>query len=165
MSKSSIVAVIRQQGCLLAFLGSIGIVVAALAYEWITGLLPCPLCWLQRGVFIALALVSLVALLLQRYRPLRWVLILVYLLLGLLGSVIALRHIYIKFNPEAASCGMDVETLLDFFPLQQALTQMFLGSADCAQAANFFWLPLPVWSLAGYLLFVGLATYSLCKRQ
>ncbi|SFX56343.1 disulfide bond formation protein DsbB [Marinospirillum alkaliphilum DSM 21637] len=155
----------QRHGLLLTLIGSLVIVAAAFAYEKITGLLPCHLCWLQRWVFIGFAALSLCGLALQRFRLVRWLLALVFALLILVGSGIALRHLYIKLNPQTVSCGMDVQTLLDFFPLWEAVSHMLIGSSDCAQAADFLGLPLPTWSLTGYLLLGSLAIYSLLSRK
>lgn len=156
---------LKQQGILLTLVGSALILVLAVAYEKITGLLPCPLCWLQRGIFVGFFLLSLMALLLKRIALIRWLLVAAFALVAATGIGIALRHLYIKLNPSSVGCGLDVETLLDFFPVQEALTQMLVGSSDCAQAANLLGLPLPVWSLAGYLALGSLAIYSLIKTR
>ncbi len=154
---------LKRRGMLLTLLGSILVLLAALAYEEITGLMPCPLCWLQRGVFVGFFLLSLTALLLSRFTLIRWLLVIAFVLVTATGIGVALRHLYIKLNPQSVSCGMDVETLLNFFPVQEAVTQMLMGSSDCAQAANLMGLPLPAWSLTGYLLLGSLAVYSLVK--
>jgi disulfide bond formation protein DsbB len=158
-------ALIQRRGLLLVLIGSLLILAAAFAYEKITGLMPCPLCWLQRGVFVGFAALSLVGLLLQRFKMVRWLLAAAFILLTLSGMGVALRHLYIKLNPQSVSCGLDVDTLLSFFPLRDALTQMLIGSSDCAQAADFLGLPLPSWSLTGYLLLGSLAIYSLLVRR
>lgn len=163
MNTLQITALLQRRGLLLVLIGSLLILAAAFAYEKITGLLPCPLCWLQRGVFIGFAALSLVGLLLQRFKLVRWLLVLAFTLLTLSGIGIALRHLYIKLNPQSVSCGLDVDTLLSFFPLRDALTQMLIGSSDCAQAADFLGLPLPSWSLTGYLLLGSLAIYALIR--
>ena len=163
MNKFFSLSLLKQQGILLILLGSTLILILAVAYEKITGLLPCPLCWLQRGVFVGFFILSLIAIFLKRIKLVRWLLIAAFALVTATGVGIALRHLYIKLNPQSVGCGLDVETLLDFFPVQEALTQMLVGSSDCAQAANLLGLPLPVWSLAGYLLLGSLAVYSLSK--
>ena len=159
---------LQRNGLLFTLLGSALILAAAVAYEKITGLLPCPLCWLQRGVFVGFFLLSLLALLLNRITAsttVRWLLMAAFALVTAAGMGVALRHLYIKLNPSSVGCGLDVETMLDFFPLTEALTQMLVGSSDCAQAANLMGLPLPVWSLTGYLALGGLVIYSLVKSR
>lgn len=165
MSTSRTLALLSRHGILLTLIGSLAIVFAALAYEQLTGLLPCQLCWLQRWIFVGLAGLSLVTLFLQRYRLLRWPLVALYALLSITGIGIAIRHLYIKMNPMTVSCGMDVETLLDFFPLQEAISHMLIGSSDCAQQADLLGLPLPSWSLSGYLLLGSLAIFSLVSAR
>lgn len=165
MSDFSLRPFLVRHGLVLTFFSALAIVAAAFAYEKITGILPCPLCWLQRWVFIGFALLSLLGLVLQRWRLARWLLIALFALLTASGTGIALRHLYIKLNPQAVSCGMDVEMLLDFFPLREALMHMLAGSADCAQQADFLGLPLPSWSLSGYLLLGTLAIISLASKK
>lgn len=148
---------VKKYGVLLGLVFSLAILAAAFAYEQFTGKLPCPLCWLQRGVFIALACWAVISLIIKRYWLGRWVALLGYLSLAVIGVGIAARHLYIKLNPASASCGLDVETLLSFFPLFEALKQILIGSADCAQAADLLYLPLPLYSLVGYLLVLLLA--------
>lgn len=156
---------LTARGVELSLFLSLFILLAAFAYEYITGKQPCPLCWLQRGVFAAFALWAVISLLLKKIKLGRWLAILGYLSLMGLGLLIATRHMYIKLYPAKASCGLDVDTLLSFFPLKKALMQMFLGSADCAQAANLLYLPLPIYSFVGYLLVAGLAFYSLLANK
>lgn len=158
---------LQRHGLLLTLLGSALILLAAVAYEKLTGLLPCPLCWLQRGVFVGFFLLSLCTLLLSRLTAAtaaaRWLFMAAFALVTAAGIGIAIRHLYIKLNPSSVGCGLDVETMLNFFPLTEALTQMLVGSSDCAQAANLMGLPLPVWSLTGYLVLGSLAIFSLIK--
>ena len=165
MNSHPTLKLLKQQGILLTLLGSACILIAAIAYEKITGLLPCPLCWLQRGVFVGFFILSLLALLLNRFKLMRWLLVALFALITATGIGVAVRHLYIKLNPSSVGCGLDVETMLNFFPLKEALTQMFMGSSDCAQAANLLALPLPVWSLTGYLILGSLAIFSLIKSR
>lgn len=164
MNKLFSLRLLSRYGILLTLSGSVIILLLAVAYEKVTGLLPCPLCWLQRGIFAGFFLLSLMAVFLKHIRLVRWLLVAAFALVTATGIGIALRHLYIKLNPSSVGCGLDVETLLDFFPLQEALTQMLVGSSDCAQAANLLGLPLPVWSLVGYLLLGSLAIYSLINK-
>ncbi|SFC30344.1 disulfide bond formation protein DsbB [Marinospirillum celere] len=165
MTALSLRTLLVRHGLLLVCAGALTIVALAFLYEQLTGIQPCPLCWLQRWIFIGFAALSLLALVLGRLPGLRWLFIAAFALLTLTGIGIALRHLYIKLNPQSVSCGMDVETLLDFFPLREALTQMLAGSADCAQQADFLGLPLPSWSLSGYLLLGSLAILALWANK
>ncbi len=53
----------RRLVFLLAFLVPAGLLAVAFYMEYVMGLEPCPLCWLQRFAFMAVAAVALVALL------------------------------------------------------------------------------------------------------
>lgn len=161
-----VLSISHKWGLLLAAVSGIVIVAAAIAYEKITGVMPCQLCWLQRWIFIALAAVCLAAFLLVKAALARKLTGLLLLLITLIGVAIASRHLYIKMNPELVSCGMDVETLLALFPLREAIGQMLIGSSDCAVAADLLGIPLPTWSIIGYVSILVLSIYSLsgCSR-
>ncbi len=164
MSSASF-TLLRRHGLWVVLLSSLFILLSAHLYERFTGLMPCQLCWLQRWVFVGFAGLALLALPLVRWRWARWMFSGLFALLSLLGIAIAMRHLYIKLNPQTVSCGMDVETLLNFMPLFDALKHMLIGSSDCAQAANLLGLPLPSWSMAGYLVLGFLALWSLLGRR
>lgn len=159
--KRLLIQTVKKRGVEISLALSLMILLAAFAYEQLSGNQPCPLCWLQRGVFVGLAVFALLSLVLRKVNWGRWLAIAGFGTLAAVGVGIAARHMYIKLNPASASCGLDVETLLSFFPLKKALMQMLAGSADCAQAANLLYLPLPIYSFVGYLLVAGIACYSL----
>lgn len=154
---------LQRHALLFTFLGSSSIVLAAFAYQAVTGLQPCHLCWIQRGLFMALAVISLIAWMCHRWMNsfIRLSLAGLLAVCALTGLGVAVRHLYIKLNPHTVSCGMDVQTLLDFLPLFEALQEMLLGSADCAQSAPFLGLPLPSWTFSGYLVLGLLGLYGL----
>lgn len=163
--KTTLFGWLKIRGLSVSLVGSVVILLAALAYEKTTGLVPCPLCWLQRGIFMGFVGLSVLSFFSLKLGWLRYVAALAWVLVLGAGVGVALRHMYIKLNPASASCGLDIETLLDFFPLLTVLTEVLKGSADCAQAADLLFVPLPVWSLVGYVVLATTALLQLLARR
>lgn len=131
------------------------------------GLDPCPMCVLQRYVFVALGIVALVAAIHgPRGRGVK-----VYggllVALALVGAGIAIRHSYIQhFPPPSMSCGTDLEFLLNAFPVTQALPKIFAGTGDCSAVKwKFLGLSIPEWALVWYVILGGLAAWAAFFRR
>ena len=115
---------------------------------------PCPLCMVQRVIFIAiLALFALAAL----HGPRRVgerVYALLVALLSLAGVAVASRHIWIQNLPkdQLPACGPGLDYMLDTFPLSEVLKELMHGSGECAAKGwTFLSLGIPEWSLLCYL--------------
>lgn len=115
---------------------------------------PCPLCMVQRLIFIAiLAIFALAAL----HGPKRFGERIYAALIGLLslsGVAVASRHIWIQNLPkdQVPACGPGLDYLLDTFPLAEVLKELMHGSGECAiKGWTFLTLGIPEWSLLCYL--------------
>jgi protein dithiol:quinone oxidoreductase len=119
---------------------------------------PCPLCVLQRMVFIALGLVFLIGALHGPGGRLgRRVYGGLAAALAATGSGIAGWHVWLQMQPPSltASCGMGWQGMVQTLPLHQAVIRAFSGSGDCAEVDwAFLGLSMPAWTL---LWFLGLA--------
>lgn len=116
---------------------------------------PCPLCMVQRVIFIAmLALFSIAAL----HNPKRLGARVYAVLIGLfaLGGIgVASRHIWIQHLPkdELPACGPGLDYMLENFPLSEVLKELMHGSGECAAKGwTFLSLGIPEWSLFWYVL-------------
>jgi disulfide bond formation protein DsbB len=131
------------------------------------GLEPCPMCILQRYVFILIALAALVATI---HGPKGAAAMRVYAALvaifGLVGAGTAMRHSYLQRFPDpSTSCGVELEFLVNNFPLAQALPKIFAGSGECAKVQwRMLGLSIPEWALVWYLVFVGAALWIAFAR-
>lgn len=115
---------------------------------------PCPLCMVQRVIFIAiLALFALAAL----HGPKRLgerVYAALIILLSLLGVGVASRHIWIQNLPadQVPACGPGLDYMLNTFPMAEVLKELMHGSGECAvKGWTFLTLGIPEWSLLCYL--------------
>lgn len=156
---------------LLSFILCIVLLAVALYMEHIMGLEPCPLCIVQRVVFIILGLISLAAMLhnpatsaASRKRPVASrVYGLLITLTGAFGAAIAGRQVWLQHQPadQLPSCLPSLDYMMDVLPFQEMLRLVFSGTADCA-AVTWTFLGL---SIAEYTLiaFVGYVVFGLVQ--
>ena len=115
---------------------------------------PCPLCMVQRVIFIAILTVFTLAALHGPKRAGERVYALLIGLLTLMGIGVASRHIWIQNLPkdQVPACGPGLEYMLDTFPFADVLKQLMHGSGECAAKSwTFLTLGIPEWSLLCYL--------------
>jgi protein dithiol:quinone oxidoreductase len=125
------------------------------------GLEPCPLCLVQRGFFMAVAVVCAAA---AVHGPGRRA-SLVYGLLGAFfavgGGAVAARQVWLQHLPpdKVPQCGPDLFFMMENFPLSRTLKTLISGTGECAAVDwTFLRLSIAEWSL---VCFAGLFLYSL----
>jgi disulfide bond formation protein DsbB len=148
---------------LAGFLFCMGLLAAALYFQFSGGLEPCPLCVSQRIMMFAVALVMLLAVL---HNPKRTG-VKVYAILGfvvaVLGGTVSARHVWLQHLPpeEVPACGPGLEYMFQYFPLTETLKAMLNGTGDCAKVDwTLLGLSMPAWVL---ICFVVLALLSLAQ--
>ena len=131
------------------------------------GLEPCPMCIIQRYIFTAIGIVALVA----AIQGPRGVGIKVYggllVLLAISGAGVAARQSYIQhFPPKVASCGADLEFLVNSFPLGEALPKIFQGTGDCAEVHwRLFGLSIAECALLWFIIFAAFSAWLAFFRK
>ncbi len=141
---------------LVAFLICVALMAAALTMQYALKLDPCPLCSFQRLFVIALGGVFLVAAVHNPGVTGRRVYGAFIVVLGVLGMVVAGRHVWLQNLPadQVPECGPGLEYLLDAFPLTEALSLVFRGSGECADVQwVFLGLTIPGWTLVIFTAF------------
>lgn len=150
-------SLLRQRPLFLAaFLICVALMAAALTMQYALKLDPCPLCSFQRLFVVALGGLFLVAALHNPGVTGRRVYGVLIVILGLLGMVVAGRHVWLQNLPEdqVPECGPGLEYLLDAFPLKEALSLVFRGSGECAEVQwVFLGLTIPGWTLVIFTAF------------
>lgn len=142
-------------GYALGFLTCAGLIGFALYLQYYEYQDPCPLCLLQRLVYMALMAVFLVAAL---HGPGRLGAIVYGGLLfttAAIGAAIAARHVWLQHLPrhQVPECGPGLEYMLRKFPLWQAIEKVLGGSGECAETGwTFLGLSIAGWSLAWFVL-------------
>lgn len=147
----------------LGLLACVGLICAALYFQYAQGLNPCPLCISQRIAVVAIGVVFLAAVL---HNPGRAG-IRVYAVMGFLasaaGAAVAGRHVWLQHLPpdEVPECGPGLEYMFTNFPITQTLKFMLSGTGDCAKVDwTLLGQSMPVWTLVA---FIGLALVSLAQ--
>ena len=125
------------------------------------GLEPCPLCLVQRGFFMAVMAVCVVA---AMHAPgprgtLLYSLAAAAFALG--GAGVAARQVWLQHLPadKVPQCGPDLYFMLENFPFSRTLKTLLSGTGECAAVDwTFLGLSIAEWSLA---CFAALFFYSL----
>jgi disulfide bond formation protein DsbB len=141
---------------------------AALYLQYVLHQEPCPLCMVQRFVFIAMAAVFVLAFLHNPKRIGARVYGALLALLALFGVGVAGRHIWIQHLPkdEVPACGPGLNYMLENFPMADVLKELMHGSGECAAKGwSFLGLGIPEWSLLWYVLLGAWAVLIAAKAS
>ena len=145
----------------LIALVAIGLLAFGLYLQHGVGLVPCPMCIVQRYTLIGVAVLGAVGWRLRRPSVLAvWGLLLA--LKAGFGAFVAARQSWLQwYPPEVVSCGRDFYGMIENFPLGRAIPMIFRGSGDCTaidwtflggSIANWSFLWFVAFGLAGLLL-------------
>jgi disulfide bond formation protein DsbB len=144
-----------RRGYLGGFLLCGGLILYALYLQHYEYQNPCPLCILQRVVYIVLMIVFLIAALHGPRRTGSTVYSTLLALVSLVGAGIAGRHVWLQHLPKdkVPECGPGLGYMLDRFPLSSALEKIFRGSGECAEVSwRLLGLSIAEWSLVWFVL-------------
>lgn len=153
-----------RQWFFVALLGVVMVLLAALYFQFYAGYQPCPLCVMQRIIFMLIALVLLIAVL---HRPqilgIRIYAILVFSL-SIIGNIFAIRQVWLQSLPKdlVPGCGPNFNFIVQHLPLTDAVRQIFYGSADCAKVNwQFLHLSFAAWAIVFFSLLMVNAFWQL----
>ncbi|MDR7047920.1 disulfide bond formation protein DsbB [Duganella sp. 3397] len=141
---------------------SFGLIGVALYLQHGLDMLPCPLCVIQRYLFLAIGIAALVGAFISRPKLAAGV----ALLAALGGLYTAGKHLYVLANP-GLSCGIDpVETFLNKIPTATYLPFLFRADGLCEDAtAPWFGLSIPQWAFLWFALFTIALVWALIRRS
>ena len=141
-----------------------GLLIFAAYLQLHLGLLPCPLCVLQRILLVVIGFIFLVGALYcspDRFGQRLHSGLLAFF--SLAGIGIAGRHVWLTFLPpsEVPACSPTLDYMLQNLPLTQTLKIMFIGSGDCAKVTyRLMGLSIPEWTL---IIFIIIFIFSLIR--
>jgi disulfide bond formation protein DsbB len=144
-----------------------GLIGFALFLQYVKHQDPCPLCMVQRVVFIALSAVFALAVLQGPKRIGERVYAGLIVLLSLTGVGVAWRHIWIQSLPkdQVPACGPGLDYMLETMPMSNVLKELMHGSGECAEKGwTFLTLGIPEWSLICYIA-LGVWAVLIAIRQ
>jgi len=138
-----------------------GLIGYALFLQYVEHQDPCPLCMVQRVVFIAIMAMFALAALHGPKRVGERIYAGLIALLSVSGIAVAARHIWIQNLPadQVPACGPGLDYMLETMPLANVLKQLMHGSGECAAKGwTFLTLGIPEWSL---LCYIALAVWAM----
>lgn len=143
---------------------SLALLAVALYLQHVEGMLPCPLCVIQRYAFAAIAVICLIAVYLPRGAA--KIATALAALSAIAGAGVAGWHIYIKANP-TVSCGIDpLETSLNTIPTAKLLPFLFQADGLCTtEYAPILGLSLPQWALVWFAVIATYLIYTVFKKN
>ena len=142
----------------LVSVGCAGLLAYGLYLQHAVGLVPCPMCIVQRYALVLVALIAGVSAFFQRGFWQTGGLVKMGLVAGF-GAFVAARQSLLQWNPpEVMSCGRDFYGMIESFPLKRAIPMIFKGSGDCSAVDwTFLGLTIANWS---FLCFIGILVVS-----
>ncbi len=153
---------IPRLGYALGFLVCAGLIGFALYLQYYQHQDPCPLCLLQRVVYMVLMAIFLVAALHGPGPTGAMIYGGLLLITAGIGAAIASRHVWLQHLPpdRVPECGPGLEFTLRKFPLFQALEKILGGSGQCAEGGwTFLALTIAGWSFVWFVLLGLFAVY------
>jgi disulfide bond formation protein DsbB len=140
---------------------SIALVGAALYLQHAKDMLPCPLCVIQRYLFLGIAIFSLIGAFANKIK----VLATLALLCALGGLGVVGKHLYVLAHP-GFSCGIDpMETMLNKVPTATMLPWLFRADGLCEAAQDtVLGLNVPQWSAVWFVLLTAGLVWVLARR-
>ena len=144
---------------LFILLTCVGLLSFGMYLQHVVGLVPCPMCIVQRYVMVLMALVAVLGAGLPGRKTAliagSWLVV-----LGGGGAYVAARQTWLQwYPPEVVSCGRDFYGMIETFPLQRAIPMIFKGGGDCSKVDwTFLGGSIANWS---FVAFVGLALLAL----
>lgn len=141
------------------------LVLGAVAIQELMGQYPCPLCIIQRYIFLVIALVALVGSVISNRSANRvagWA----SLILAGSGLAVAARLVYVQSHP-GASCGIDrMQLLTDASPLAEWWPTVFQATGMCGDVLEpLLGLSMAQWGLVAFTTITGALAMGLWKLR
>ena len=139
----------------------ISLVLVASYVEPFASMNPCPMCMMQRAIYLVTAGFAILTLISLRHRILTTVFSIFGLLSASAGIAVAARQVWLQHLPkdEVPACGPPLEYMIEVFPIMEVLQSMLMGTGDCAEIQwQWLGLSIPAWSIVA---FMGLAVAHL----
>lgn len=142
-----------------------GMLVFGLYLQHSIGLVPCPMCIVQRYLLVLVGLFCVLAALMPRnigfaiFGSLASI-------AGLSGAFVAARQSWLQwYPPEVVSCGRDLYGMIENLPVQRLLPMIFKGSGDCSKVDwTFLGGSIANWSFIWFVVFSILSATVVAVR-
>jgi len=140
---------------------SFALIAVALYLQHSMEMRPCPLCVIQRYMFLAIGVCALVGAIGGKVRAAT-----ILALLAAFGGLYTVgKHLYVIANP-GFSCGIDpMETMLNKIPTAEYLPWLFRADGLCEGATDtILGLAIPQWSAVWFVVLTVLLGWVLLRQ-
>lgn len=160
---------------LIAFFICVVLLLIALYMEHYMGMLPCPLCIIQRIAFVLIGLTCLAAVIhnpaprenRRRAGAARAYGVATTIFSGF-GAAIAGRQVWLQYQPvdQLPSCLPPLDYMIDVMPLGQLVAELFSGTADCAAVSwTFLGLSIAECTLIAFICFTVFGLFQVFRSD
>lgn len=148
-----------QRSLALIAAASVAMLAFGIYLQAVVGLVPCPMCIVQRYALILVFVVAVLSACAQR-RGLRVAGLLALIVSAGFGAFVAARQSWLQwYPPEIVSCGRDFYGMIENLPIKRALPMIFAGSGDCTKVDwSFLGLSIANWA---FLFFAAVICFAL----
>ena len=153
---------------LLIFLACSTLLASAIFMEPFKSMNPCPMCMMQRALFIGVGVVALMAVIHGAKRIGENIYSTIIGLISLGGASVAIRQLWLQSLPEdqVPACGPGIDYMLEVFPILEVIEMSLRGTGDCAKVQwTLLNISIPGWSLLAFSGFVILAITVLFNKR
>ena len=152
----------------LSFLAVSGILGTSLYLQFHDGIMPCPLCTLQRVTFIAIAFIFLIGMFFGHKRLMSITVSTLAILFSILGFTFAARQTWLQLfpSPDNTECGVSLQYMMQALPWHEVVAKIFTGSAECADRTwAYLGLSMPEWSVICFAFFFCIGGLMLIREM
>jgi disulfide bond formation protein DsbB len=131
------------------------------------GLIPCPLCILQRVSLMTLGVLFFLGAIMRFRNPLHYVVSVLSFLVAAIGWTLAARQVWLQYSPDAMAgdCSVGLNYMLQTFPFMEVVKKVFQSNVDCAKVDfELLGLSLACWSLILFSILVLMTLWE-CYRS
>lgn len=140
---------------LLLVLVTLSVLGASFYFQLVKGLVPCPLCLMQRFSIMVLLALTMMAWFWGISRGAKYIAGLI-IAFALAGFYFAARQLWLQSLPaeKTPACLPGLDVLMRYFPWRDVIHALFWGAGDCAEVTwSWLGLSMPAWAA---LYFVGM---------
>lgn len=136
-------------------------------FQVFDGIMPCPLCILQRITFGILGILFLIGIFAYAKRGMRLFINVLCGIFSLLGIFLAGRQVWLQHFPsgDSSECGVSLQYMMQVLPVNEVIQKIFAGSAECTQRGwEFLNMNMAEWSLICFAGFLILSLYLFIRE-
>lgn len=152
---------------LLGLIAISALLLSGLYFQYVDGMMPCPLCLLQRFAFMMLGCFFLLGIIFHHQRWCRLLINSMSFLTSILGITLAGRQVWLQHFPpaNAGECGVSLQYMMQALPFGELIQKIFQGTTECThQGWMFLSLNMAEWALVCFVGFLCMSVYLIWKE-